>query len=240
MFQRFYAYPPVECEWDWILRNMYEKLIPCKHEIVDIKVYDLTKDDPIYPQHPKDKLKKWVELETNGWKVVPDCPDFKGELHKNCQEWEIDTIGYSHELLQKYYTDPINQLPVIQTLANDLSSLNSYCEWFKQEFETPQQVAVSGSICRVENIDFVYRGVKIVRRHFPNTWIHLFAPRLHHIKRLYPLIESFDSSCWTFPRVPGQASCKNLDERVEYFWKYLNILNSHIGFNMNQTKLEVG
>ena len=235
MLKRFYAYPPKECEWPFILRNINEKPYPCKHEIVDIKVYDLVKHPH---RHSKEKLGRWETIETDGWKVVPDCPDFKGENVSSCQDWDIDPIEYSHELLEKYYTDPISQMPVIQTLANDLTSLNDYCNYFKKEYDHPKQLAVSGSICRVNNLDFVYRGVKLVRRHFPDSWIHLFAPRLHHIRKLYPLIESFDSSCWTFPRIgnQGMASCK-AHERVEYFWNYVDILNSHIGFGINQTRL---
>jgi len=236
-FQRFYAYPPKECKWDWILRNIYEKPLPCKHEIVDIKVYDLAK--PPF-EHSKEKLKLWKNLDTDGWKVVPDCPDFKGEGVKSCQEWDINPIDYSKELLQEYYTNPDNQMPVIQTLANNLNELDNYCKWFKREFDTPQRLAVSGSICRVNNMDFVFKGVKIVRRHFPDTWIHLFAPRLHHLKKLYPIIESFDSSCWTFPRTGGQASCKNKEERIEYFWNYVNILNKHVGMDLHKEQSSLG
>jgi hypothetical protein len=77
VFQRFYTYPPVECEWPWILRNIKQKAIPNTHEIVDIGIYDLL--NPPY-RHSNDKLQKLDKLETKGWKVVPDCPDLKESL----------------------------------------------------------------------------------------------------------------------------------------------------------------
>jgi hypothetical protein len=234
---RFYAYPPKQVEWNWILHNIYEKPLPCIHEIVDIKVYDLVK----YPhEHSTEKLKLWQDLDITGWKVVPDCPDFEGEGVKECQGWGIDSIEYSKELLLKYYDNPNNQMPVIQTKANDLKALDNYCKWFKKEFDEPYQLGVSGSISRVNNKQFVYKGVKIVRRHFPNSWIHLFAPRLHHVKKIAPLIDSFDSSNWTFPRESGKSSCSNLQERIDYFWDYVNKLNEYLSvdFHETQTTLE--
>ena len=78
VFSRFYSYPPTECGWPWVLRNIKQKPQPnAVHEVVDIGIYDLLKPPH---QHSKDKLEKWMELETRGWKVVPDCPDLQGEF----------------------------------------------------------------------------------------------------------------------------------------------------------------
>lgn len=78
VFSRFYANPPRECEWPWVLRNIKEKSQPqAKHEIIDIGIYDLM--DPPH-RHTREKLQKWENLEPAGWKVVPDCPDLHGEV----------------------------------------------------------------------------------------------------------------------------------------------------------------
>ena len=60
VFERFYSYPPVECGWPWVLRNIKQKpQLDCVHEIVDIGIYDLLK--PPY-RHSVEKLEKWVNL----------------------------------------------------------------------------------------------------------------------------------------------------------------------------------
>lgn len=216
-FQRFYANPPKECNWPFILRHVENKPQPqSKHEIVDVKIMDLL--DPPH-EHSEEKLKEWSEIETSGWKVVPDCFDLKGEFGVECG---FDTVSYSKHLLLKYYDGEPNLMPVLQGRSHDIKSLKDYIDYFKCFYTNPSLIGVSGSFCRDKDMDFVYRCLKLVKRNFPDAWIHAFALRLNHLKNVHPLIDSFDSSNWTRPRTSGKASARNKAERIEYFWDFIN------------------
>ena len=230
----FYSYPPVECEWPWILRNIKQKpLENTKHEIVDIGIYDLLQEPH---RHSEEKLQKWTEISTEGWKVVPDCPDLHGEFGKLI---DFDNVEYSWDLLTEYY-DPKDksQLPVIQSHYEQLSSFKEYITRFKDVYGEPDKIAI-GSICKSNNNDIAIQMLKIARREFPNSWIHAFGLRFRQFRRAYKLIDSFDSTSWTFPRQSGH-SCKNKEERIQYFWDYINIIEGiNVHLHKEQTQLEV-
>jgi len=219
VFQRFYTYPPTECKWQWILRNIKQKPIPCTHEIVDIGIYDLLK--PPY-QHSKEKLEKWKSLQTKGWKVVPDCPDLQGEFN---QEINFDNVEYSWELLTKLYNPKdITHLPVVQSHYQQIKSFKDYIKRFKEKYGVVDKVAI-GSICKADDHDVGIKMLKIARREFPESWIHAFGLRFQQFKRAYDLIDSYDSTSWTFPRDSGRSSCRNKEERIEYFFDYVQRIN---------------
>lgn len=215
-FQRFYSYPPIECNHPWVLRNIKQKPIPCTHEIVDIGIYDLLKTPE--DGHSDDKLKKWMELKTTGWKVVPDCPDLEGEFKL---EVICDNVAYSKELLSEFY-DPndFTHLPVIQSHYQDLTSFKQYINWFKTKYGIVDKIAI-GSICKADNHDIGVKMLKIARREFPDSWIHAFGLRFQQFKRAYHLIDSYDSTSWTFPRDSGRSSCRNKEERIQFFYDYM-------------------
>lgn len=217
VFTRFYANPPRECGWPWILRNIREKGQPqAKHEIIDIGIYDLM--DPPH-RHSKEKLKKWEALEPRGWRVVPDCPDLQGEFNKKVS---FDSVEYTWELLNQYYNpeDP-SHLPVIQSKYKDLQSFQESINRFKREYGTPQKIGI-GSIYKADNNTIAVNMLKIARREFPESWIHAFGLRRRAFRRAYKFINSYDSTSWTFPPGQGRGSCKNKAERIEFFWHYVN------------------
>lgn len=219
VFSRFYSYPPLECGWPWVLRNIKQKpQRDAVHEIVDIGIYDLLK--PPY-QHSQEKLDKWEALKTDGWKVVPDCPDLQGEFQT---EIDFDNVGYSWELLTTYY-DPEDQshLPVLQSHYQDIQSFKDYIRNFKKEYGVVDKVAI-GSICKADDHDLAVGMLKIARREFPTAWIHAFGLRFQQLKRGYKYIDSFDSTSWTFPRTSGRGSCRNKEERIQYFHDYIKRL----------------
>lgn len=235
-FQRFYSYPPVECEHPWILRNMKQKSMDCIHEIVDIGIYDLLKSDDHL--HSNEKLKAWSTLKTDGWKVVPDCPDLQGEFN---QSIDFDNIEYSKELILKYFNpSDDSHLPVIQSHYEDLKSFRGYIRWFKDNYGEHDKIAV-GSICKADNGRIAVRMLKITRREFPNSWIHAFGLKFKHFIRVRQVINSFDSTGWTRDiGESGKPSARNKLERVHYFNKYINRLNEVMyPYNANQTKLEI-
>lgn len=244
MFSRFYTYPPVECEWKWVLRNI--KQVPQEnavHEIVDIGIYDLLK--PPY-HYSEERLEKWKELKTEGWKVVPDFPDISNEFNIDpfrelfdtlpvtpttiktfnfLRNNVIDSTRYSWELLTTLY-DPTDehQLPVIQSSYGDLNSLKRYCNDFREKYGEPEKIAI-GSVCKLNNVKKSTELIKECRNQFPNAWIHVFGLRLNHLRHVYKYIDSYDSTAWTFPRQSGRPSCRNYKERIQYFWEYIDRVN---------------
>jgi hypothetical protein len=234
-FQRFYSYPPVECEHPWILRKIGEKEIPYEHEIVDIGIYDLLKSPD--GGHSDEKLKAWEQLKTDGWKVVPDCPDLEREFEMTVI---CDNVSYSWELLKEYFNpDDSSHLPVIQSWYGDILSFQAYIKDFKREYGEHDKIGV-GSIFKADT-DFAVRMLKIARREFPNSWIHAFGLKFKHFIKVRQIINSFDSTGWTRDiEQSGKSSAKNKMERIHYFNKYINRLNEVMcPYNQNQTKLKV-
>jgi hypothetical protein len=235
-FQRFYTYPPVECEHPWILRKIGNKEMPCTHEIVDIGIYDLMNEAEA-GGHSEKKLKAWKQLKPNGWKVVPDCPDLEREF--NLEVICLNT-AYSWELLNEYFNpDDDTHLPVIQSQYGDINSFKCYIRDFKREYGEHNQIGI-GSIFKADT-DFAVRMLKIARREFPNSWIHAFGLKFKHFLKVRQVINSFDGTGWTRDiKESGKSSARNKLERIHYFNKYMNRLNEVMyPYNKNQLKLEV-
>jgi len=227
---QFYTYPPAGVEYDYVLRNIKQNERPCKHQIVDIGIYDLIK--PPY-MHTDDKIRRWEQLDPgNGWKVVPDAPDITGEFGV---EVDYDNVKYTFELLRELYDpDDPTHLPVLQSRYQDINSLRDSILKFKKLYGVVDKLGI-GSVCRANNIKFVVRAIRMIRRAFPNTHLHVFGLRFHHLRRVYYYVDSYDTTAWTFPRTGGRPSCKNKKECTEYFYEYLRCLES-LKQEMNKEK----
>lgn len=220
VFSRFYTYPPVECEWPWVLRNIKQKPQPqAVHEIVDVGILDLL--EPPH-RHTEDKIKLWRQTKTEGWKVVFDCFDLEGEF--GIQGHGFDTVEYSKELLDEFFNGEPKLMPVIQGRSRDYRSFREYTDYMKRLYPELNVVGVSGSVGRCGDRDFVRRVITYIRRVYPDTWIHVFALHKNNFRHVHGLIDSFDSMNWTRPRTSGGASCKNKEERIEFFWDYVDTL----------------
>jgi hypothetical protein len=211
---RFYTYAPID--YPYIMRNIKQKPRKnYKHEIVDIGIYDLLKSD----RHSDKKINKWKNLKTDGWKVVPDCPDLVGEFGKKT---DVDNVEYSKQLLMDLFNpeDP-SQLPVIQGYYDNYGSFVEFITWFKKEYGPHDKIAV-GTMCKSGNRDFVKHALHYLRKQFPESFIHAFGLRLYHLKNVFAIIDSFDSMSWKFPRIGGlgKASAKTHEFEL-YFQEYL-------------------
>ncbi|MCY3411219.1 MAG: hypothetical protein INQ03_06220 [Candidatus Heimdallarchaeota archaeon] len=155
---------------------------------------------------------------------------------------DIDNVEYSKELLLKnYHEEDRHHLPVIQGYYDDVASFKNYLDWFLKEFNNPSKLAL-GTMCKSSNKKFVQDVVSHIRRKLPNTWIHAFGLRMYHLPNIWGLINSWDSMSWTFPRTSGRSSCKNLEERNQFFKDYLYTIrrntqgNHKISFENNKFK----
>lgn len=217
---RFYTYPPNGIEWDYVLRNINQKPRKCKHEIVDIGIYDLL--NPPY-RHSISKLNYWNKMIVSGWKVVPDMPDLIGEF--NLQIKDFDNVELTKKLHLEFY-DPSNKrlLPVIQSKFGDIRSLYNYLVWFKDTFGDVDKIALAG--VKALNKDYVVNACKMVRNFFPDAHIHGLGLKLYHVKHVYSYIDSYDSTAWSYGRNGYNWSCKNKKECIKFFNLYVNRLNS--------------
>jgi len=173
-------------------------------------------------RHSREKLSTWKNLQINswnGWKVVPDCPDLHKEFN---MDMSFDSVEYSKELVLEYFNEhDYTQLPVIQCYYNNPQSVKDYCHWFKREFPNYSTKFGIGTLCRSNNKALTLEACHIVRKEFPKAWIHGFGLRLNYVPELVSIINSFDSSAWTFPRGRGRGSAKNKSQRLEFFLDYL-------------------
>lgn len=222
---RFYSYPPIEAGWGYILRNIKQKPHPFyRHEIVDIGIYDLLKSED--HRHSNNKLKDWHNLKTDGWKVVPDCPDLLGEFG---QEVDFDNIDYSKELLIKYY-DPsdVTQMPVIQGHFQDVQSVIDYVKWFKREYGEPDKIAV-GSLCKNNYQNVAIDTLHYIKNEFPHTHIHGFGIRFKQLRKVWMYIDSSDTTAWTMQRYPKiTKTANNKFERIDMFYTYVKKINEFV------------
>jgi hypothetical protein len=185
-------------------------------------------------RHSSKKLNKWKKINGNSWKVVPDCPDLKNEFNI---ETNVNNIEYSKELILELF-DPgnDNHLPVIQALYHSPESALDFAKWFKKEYPDYNNKFGLGTLCRSNNKQIVRLSCKYIRNVFPNAWLHGFGLRLHHIPDVANIINSYDSSAWTFPRGKGRGSAKNKKQRIQFFHEYLDSLDRYL--DPQQTTLE--
>ena len=183
------------------------------------------------------KLRSFQKLSTPGWKTVPDCPDLKGEFQVDI---DFNTLEYSWELLLKFY-DPGNphHLPVIQGYYNNPESYRNYCKRFIKEFGKPNKVAV-GTVCKSDNIFLTEEIAIMTRKYFPDAWIHFFGLKLHHLRRSWMYINSYDSCSWTWPRNNKSGNNRrpqatNKSTKIQYFNEYVEQIQKYC--DLSQTKL---
>lgn len=213
----FYTYPPIE--YPYVLRNVRQKGRDyAEHEIVDIGVYELLKEPH---QYSEKTLQSYLDCNTSGLKVVPDYPDI---FKEHSLEMDIDNVVESKLLMKKYYNPKDrHQMPVIQGYFDDPYSFEDYSEWFKSKYTDNPEVIGIGTVCKLSNKQNLLKTLHIIRRQFPNAWIHAFGLSIRYLREARGMITSFDSTAWTFPRTSGRPSCKNKEMRIEYFQEYLEL-----------------
>ena len=225
---RFYTLPPYKIRWPYTLRNINQPFRCFTiEEIVDIGIYDLVNGSQEYS---KEKLKKWEYLIPRGYKVVPDCPDLEGEFGK---KMDFCNIEYSLELLEKYYNpDDSTHIPVLQSKFQKMESVESYIKEFKKRYEDPEFLAV-GSVCKAIPT-FSIEACKLIRKEFPDSRIHAFGLRLRALNGVKDVIDSFDTTSWSFSPTEYR-SARNADEKREFFWSYIERINEVLGVRDDET-----
>jgi len=232
MSVRFYAYePPIPYPFHFtnVMRYKYFFRVEFKHGLLDcgVGVFRRGRD------YPPGFLKRYEFIarqlgEIFGdrlWIVIPDyCDDY---MHvPNNVEKTLRNIEYFSRI------DGVEWLPVIQSRYLDVESFRKSCEALKPyRFE---KLAI-GAVCKTNNVEYIRKCCSIARRYFPNAWLHAFGLTLRALPAVRDLIDSFDSSAYTFPRGSGYPSCKDREMRIKYFKEYLERVNS---LGIRQQKLD--
>lgn len=216
IIMRLYTYPPSGVRWRYILRKMNDPVRDCEHEIIDCGVYQLL--NPPY-RYTDEFLDMWRGLEPNGWKVVPDFPDIHGEFGG---DKVIDNVEESWRLLVELYDpDDESHLPVIQSRYHDIHSHRDYLKRFQREYGDVERVAV-GTAPKARYRMFVEKALMEVREAFPDAWVHALGLNGRYLWAAAKYVDSFDTMSWTYPRGRGRGSARSKNERIKFFYEYID------------------
>ena len=250
---RFYTLPPRKVEWPYLLVNPrnYKELFKrkFKHAILDSGV-EMFKD-PNLRDYPRSFLRSWKYKARNLteifgdklWVTIPDYPD--DLAHQFGHENVDKTLRNVEEFIA---FDGVNWLIPIQSQYLNIFSFIESCQRTKELIGDYSQVAI-GTVCKTNNLDFIEKCCKIARKFFPKSHIHAFGLTLRALPRvvqvlsswdsLVPecgrykwrrwLLDSFDSLNYTFSRTPGRGQANTNDERIQFFWAYINRIKEILG-----------
>jgi len=242
---RFYTFPPKRVYYPYLLVNPrnYKALFKKRfeHAILDCGV-EFFKHNPDVKDYPRSFIESWKIqakqltkiFEDKLWIVIPDYPDDfnPGQFGDNVNK----TIRNIEEFIA---VDGVDWIVSLQSRYLDPFSFFESCERVRELVGDYPRIAV-GTVCKTNNLDFIEYCCMLARHFFPKSWIHAFGLTLKALPRIKTpsgwLINSFDSLAYTFPRTPGRSSCRNSEERKQFFHAYLERLKHLI----NQSFLEGG
>ncbi len=222
---RFYTTPPNNVNYPFLLTNPKNRTILKKefsHSINDSGVLVFHNKD--VKEYPEKFLSSWkqeaVDL-TNKygekvWCVIPDYPDDinPGQFGDNVKK----TLGNIETFIIE---DKVNWVISLQARILNPFSFAESVQGVHDIIGKYPRIAI-GTVCKTNNINFIESSVKFARRHFSNSWIHAFGLTLKALPKVKNDLDSFDSTAWTFPRGRGRGSCKNQEERNQFFNDYLD------------------
>jgi len=229
MVMRFYTFPPDGIEYPFLLVNPrnYKALFRRKfeHAILDCGVV-VFEHNPGLTDYPRNFLERWKRMAKwltkifgdRLWVTIPDYPDdyHPGQFGDNVAK----TIRNIEEFIA---VDGVNWLPVIQSRFLDTFSFIESCGKVRELVGDYPRVAI-GTVCKTKNLRFIKYCCETARAFFPKSWIHAFGLTLNALPHVKDVINSFDSLAYTFPRGRGKASCKNIEERKQYFYRYIECM----------------
>ena len=195
--------------YKWLFKHSF------KHAILDCGVEIFWRETD-YPKGFLEKY-KWKAKQLNEifheklWIVIPDyCDDYK-HVPNNVEK----TLRNIKDFMK---IKEVNWLPVIQSRYLDIYSFYESIERTKEIIGDNYPRIAIGTVCKTKKLDFIEECMKAARKHFPNSWIHAFGLTLNALPRVADLLDSFDTSSYTFKA--GSKSCGTIKERIEYFQSY--------------------
>jgi tRNA-guanine family transglycosylase len=118
-----------------------------------------------------------------------------GEGIRRTVEYGVEVVSLAEQL------DIINRIvPVLQGF-NDPTQWLECLDLYKQHGVAPQKFSYwgIGSLCMAKSVKLVESVVKEVRRALGNNIrIHVFGVSMNSLRRIYNLIDSYDTSAWVY------------------------------------------
>ncbi|RLC82940.1 MAG: hypothetical protein DRJ03_18290 [Chloroflexi bacterium] len=151
------------------------------------------------------------------WCVIPDYPDdyVHNPIPHNVKR-TLANIKRFHKI------KGVNWIYPIQSDYLNMQSLHDSCHQV-MKYE-PERVAI-GTVCKTGNVEYIVKCCKMVRQHFPDAWVHAFGPTLRALRKIWLLIDSFDSTAYSMCRKKEKNQnyymCKTRHERYIWFKQYL-------------------
>lgn len=226
---RFYTTPPNNVNYPYLLVNPKTKKIlkriDFEHAIADSGVlifHDVNVKD--YPRYFKERWKYQAKILTDiyddrVWCTIPDYPD-----DYNPGQFG-DNVSKTLKNIEDFITvDGVNWVISLQSRFLNLFSFAESIQGVKDLVGDYPRLAI-GTVCKTNDLKFITACSELARLNFPNSWIHSFGLTLTALPRTHQYIDSFDSMAWTFPRGRSRGSCKNKEERLEFFNDYLQAID---------------
>jgi len=199
-----------------IFRDLNIRDYPRSHIFRLLRVYAKTK------QIVRDK-KVWV--------TVPDYPDdyhprnlWLSEEYTNIERTVENVLKYT----EQYKSIPW-LIPIQGWNKNPKSVLRSISLYKEHGILDKYDYYAVGNLCVENDVDIMFKTLKLVREALPDKKIHVFGLRLNALKKVYWLIDSFDTTAWTRPvdkTLKANYSCKTREERIRFFERWLEKYNS--------------
>jgi hypothetical protein len=89
-----------------------------------------------------------------------------------------------------------------------------------------------GNLCVEPDVRIAFRTISLVRRELPDKRIHVFGLKLNALRKVFHMIDSFDSVAWTRPvdrSMNANHSCKTKAERLRFFERWLEKYSTIVG-----------
>jgi len=179
-----------------VLKDVFPK--DFEHLIVDSGVnkffkYECRKEYPEWylKAYPKVARQLTREYGDSVWIVVPDYPDdYRPNRIPNNAELTLKNII---KFLSEY--PDVNWLPVIQARWGEHGDFRRALLKYREVLGNPKRIAI-GTLCTTAKLDYALYCCRMARKFFPNSWIHVFGPRITWLKHIKHYINSFDSTAY--------------------------------------------
>jgi len=236
---RFYTLPPISESYPFIILNAnrpeiglrYLRSHRPKSVIIDSGV-EIFRDPSVreYPFYHLSGLARLYHsikrLAKETWVTIPDYPDD----YTPTALWisnEITNIERTHENILEALSkhSDVNWLIPIQGHNEKPQSIIKAVKLLERDgiLSTHDFYAVA-NLCTSKKPTTIESTLHLARWLLPRKRLHSFGISLTAALHLNGVIDSFDSMAWTFPRGRGRASCRNQQERVQYFHEYITKL----------------
>jgi len=222
----------------------YKELFKRKfeHAILDIRISRFRLENVDYPRSfliwYKHKARELCDIFGERlWCCIPDYPFHKTSSDRFSLKAH-DNVRKTIEKIKDFYSiDGVNWLIPVQH-NQTLESLAYACDEIRSIITNKSNPLAIGSLCIERNIEHIVKICYYVRKRFSN-WLHGFGVHLWAVRKLFSILDSFDSLSYIrSPRGKG-LTCRSTAERVLYFQSFLNRFNElKAGFFLQNTPKE--